>query len=194
MMRGRLRWMASQIAVRPSTHLPNPEMVLIGLADLPPGWKLTDQRRWRSGQGRDQEWAARARALGSVTAWRSFASPTRDRWLWAQTTALASVEDAQHALDQVWEHRLANLRARLQVTARQNGPPLAIPAERVLTRQERTSGPSGDGVTRYLAWAYRGMVSVMAGSGPGDAWAWPDLAVLATAQSHRIDTIAGHVT
>jgi hypothetical protein len=184
---------ASQFGVRPSAHLPDPETVLIGLADLPPGWKLTDRRRWRSGQRGDQEWGARARLLGSVAAWRSFTSPTRDRWLWAQATPPANIEDAQHALGQVWEHRLSNLRARVKVAATQDGPSLAIPADRVLTRQECVSGPPGDSVTRYLAWAHRGMLSVMAGSGLDESWAWPDLAALASVQSHRIDTIVDRV-
>jgi hypothetical protein len=80
---------ASQIGVRRSAHLLEPGRILIGLAGLPPGWTMLDQRRWRTGQRSDQPWAARARALGSVTAWRSFAHEGRNRWLWAQATPLA---------------------------------------------------------------------------------------------------------
>jgi hypothetical protein len=136
----RLRWAASQLGVRPSPHLLEPGRFLVDLADLPPGWRILDQRRWRTGQQRDQPWAARARVLGSVTAWRSFANPAHDRWLWAQASPLASVEDAGHALPAVWEHRLANLRAQVRVVATEDGPPLAVHAEQVLTRQERTLG------------------------------------------------------
>lgn len=123
----RLRFVLSQIGARPSAHLPDPGKVLIGLADLPPGWKIIDQRRWRSGQQPDQGWSARARALGSVTSWRSFASPTKDRALWAQATPLASVDDAQDALQRIWDHGLANLDARIPMIDIEDGPPLAIP-------------------------------------------------------------------
>jgi hypothetical protein len=191
-MARRFRWLVSQLGVRPSAHLPDAEVVLIGLADLAAGWRIIDQRRWRTGQQSDQAWAARARTLGSVTAWRSFANPAQDRWLWAQATPLATVEDAQQALHQAWAYRLANLRAQAKVIASEDGPPLTIPADQVLTRQERTTGPWGDGAARYLAWAYRGMLSILAGSSQGEPWAWQDLAALASVQSHRIDTITSH--
>ena len=126
-----------------------------------------------------------------MTAWRSFASPARDRWLWAQANPLASVEDAGHALRQVWEQGLGNRGAKVRVVETEDGPPVAVPADQVLTRQERTLGPTGEGAGRYLAWSYRGVVSVLAGSSQGEPWVWQDLAALATLQSDRIDARSG---
>jgi hypothetical protein len=80
----------------------------------------------------------------------------------------------------------------VKVIATEDGPPLTIPADQVLTRQERTTGPWGDGAARYLAWAYQEMLSILAGSSQGEPWAWQDLAALASVQSHRIDTITSH--
>jgi hypothetical protein len=37
-----------------------------------------------------------------------------------------------------------------------------------------------------VVWTCRGVVSVIAGSGTGAAWSWPDLQSLASLQSERI--------
>src|SRR3989442_2381741 len=107
----RLRLAASQIAVRTSRHLPEPRSVLLAPEDLAPGWRVLDERRWRTGSGKEP-WAVRVRELGGVTAWRSFVASSNDRWLWVQASPLANVEDAQAALEAFWSNRLKNLAAQ----------------------------------------------------------------------------------
>ena len=48
--------------------------------DLPgSGWRVRDERTWRTGVGGDEAWAGRAREMKSVTAWRSFENAHRWR-------------------------------------------------------------------------------------------------------------------
>src|SRR2546421_1280764 len=123
-----LRWAASQLRARGGGRLLDPALVLVRLGDLPGGWRLIDERRWRTGRAGGREpWAARAREMGGVTGWRSFASASDGLWLWAQATPLASQTDAASALEGIWERSLPNLRARVEVVASQEGPRLRFP-------------------------------------------------------------------
>jgi hypothetical protein len=183
----RLRWAASQLGARGSGRLLDPALVLLRLGDMPRGWRQIDERRWRTGRaGGGEPWAARAREMGGVTAWRSFASVPDGLWLWAQATPLASQEDATSALDGIWERSLRNLRARVEVVASEEGPRLQLPDGPAATLEQRTRGQEREGTARYVAWTCRGVVSVIAGSGTGAAWSWPDLQSLASLQSERI--------
>ncbi len=160
--------------------------MLIGLEDLPPGWTMLDRRRWRTGISTEL-WAIRARQLGGVTAWRSFAAPSKRQWLWTQATPLASDDDAAAALAVFLDLGLKNLRARVVVTSTQPGPDLRLPGIVVRTVEQLTTGPKGAGTVRYVVWAHARVLSVLCGS--GDDWLWSRLDTLARAQTERIDTI-----
>ena len=69
----RLRFAVSQIEVKASRHLPEPRGMLITVQDLPPGWKVLDERRWRTGAALEAFWSSRLKSLAahvSVTATR----------------------------------------------------------------------------------------------------------------------------
>jgi hypothetical protein len=124
--------------------------------------------------------------MGGVTGWRSFASASDGLWLWAQATPLASQADAANALEGIWERSLPNLRAQVEVVASQEGPRLQFPDGPAATLEQQTRDQKSEGIARYVAWTCRGVVSVFAGSGTGNAWSWPDLQALASVQSGRI--------
>jgi hypothetical protein len=165
--------------------------MLIRVEDLPDGWAVVDQRRWRTGRS-EEAWQVRARQLGGVTAWRSFANDSQDRWLWVQATPLAAAEDVEVALAGVWERALENLSAEVQPTGSATGPELTIPADRMKTLDQHTQGRKGAGTARYVAWSYRNVVSVLVGSADGEPWEWWELAALASRQSSLIDAVLSH--
>jgi len=184
----RLRLAASQIAVRTSRHLPEPRSMLLAPEDLAPGWRVLDERRWRTGSGK-QPWAVRVRELGGVTAWRSFVASSNDRWLWVQASPLANVEDAQAALEAFWSNRLKNLAAQVSVTATRDGPDMTLSGGSVKTVEQLTTGPVGPGTSRYLAWTHGRVVSALAGSAFGEVWPWQSLEEVASKQNRRIDAV-----
>jgi hypothetical protein len=184
----RLRLAISQIGVKASQHLPEPRGMLIALEDLPPEWKVLDERRWRSGSG-EEPWAIRVRKLGGLTAWRSFQAASNDRWLWVQATPLASDEDAEAARAEFWRRTLKNLAAQVRVTATQDGPPLVIGGSSTTTVEQHTMGPAGPGAARYMVWSHGSIVSAISASASGEPWPWTSLEGLAKKQNERIDAV-----
>ncbi len=87
--------MISQIGV--SEPLP----MLLDLSDLPAGWVLLDQRRWRTGSSWSA-WARAAKEHGGVTAWRSFQLLADARGLWVEALPLANGSDVRAALEEIW--------------------------------------------------------------------------------------------
>jgi hypothetical protein len=162
--------------------------MLITLEDLPPGWKLLDERRWRTGLDREP-WAIRVRELGGLTAWRSFEASSSDRWLWVQATPLANDQDAEAAQRDFWDRRMKNLAAQVSVTATHDGPPLSLPASTVKTVEEITKGPAGPGAARYVVCRHGSVVSVLAGSAFSEPWPWGSLEEIARKQNQRIDAV-----
>jgi len=162
--------------------------MLLALDDLPPGWKVLDERRWRTGLG-SEPWAVRVRKLGGVTAWRSFVAPSNDRWLWVQASPLANVEDAEAALEAFWSRRLKNLAAEVSVTATHDGPDMILSGGTVKTVEQLTRGPVGAGASRYVACTHGSVVSALAGSAFGEPWPWQSLEEIASQQNRRIDVV-----
>lgn len=181
----RLRLVISQLGVRRSRTLPEPRDMILGVEDLPAGWRVLDQRRWRTGVS-SEPWAVRARQLGGLTAWRSFAFSSEE-YLWVQATPLASESDAAAALATSLDYQLKNLRVQVTVTATQDGPALELPQSAVITVEQRTMGPKGPGLVRLLLWAHASVLSVLCGT--GTALSWQRLDELARIQTRRIDTI-----
>jgi hypothetical protein len=184
----RLRLAINQIGVKPSRHLPEPRGMLITLEDLPSGWKVLDERRWRTGLG-VEPWARRVRDQGGLTAWKSFVASSNDQWLWVQATPLANDEDADAVRAEFWGRTMKNLAAHVRVTATQDGPSLTLPATTVKTVEQLTMGPAGPGAARYVVWSHGRVVSALGASGLAQAWPWESLGALARKQNQRIDAV-----
>jgi hypothetical protein len=155
--------------------------------DLPGGpWRRIDQRTWRTGVTSSTPWGDRARAAGSVTAWRSFRDQARGRWLWLQVMPLASAQDARTAVDAVGDMQIRNLPARARlVTENDAGVEPFAGASKVWSREYHADGPDGPGTTLMLAGAVGDYVMVVSASGR-PAWDWPSVSDLAAAQARRL--------
>jgi hypothetical protein len=184
----RLRFAIGQIGVRASRELPEPSGMLIASEDLPHGWTVLDERRWRTGLGQEG-WAIRVRKLGGLTAWRSFKAPSNDRWLWVQATPLADEHDAEAVRTDFRSRTLKNLTAQVKVTATRDGPAMTLHRSTVQTMEQLTNGPAGPGAARYLVWSRGRIVSALCGSAFGEPWPWETLGELARKQNQRIDAV-----
>jgi hypothetical protein len=81
----RTKWAASRVSRRRAAqelaHLVSPD-------DLDgAGWRVVDERAWKTGLDDTDAWAVRARDAGLLTVWRSFEQSGSQRWLWAQEHA-----------------------------------------------------------------------------------------------------------
>jgi len=164
--------------------------MLLAVEDLPgAGWRRIDERRWRVGISSERpEWVERARRAGRVTAWRSFEQVGAGRWLWTQATPLVSPADAEASLVALPSRLLGNLRAQVTLVRESEAEPPAISeATRVVAFEQATTGPLGDGIVLYLAWAFSYVASILACSGPQGSWTWADAATLASTQTRHID-------
>lgn len=160
---------------------------VVTVNDLPgDGWRMQDERTWRTGASRPAtEWGQRARAAGSVTAWRSFALVAR-RWCWVQVVPLASELDAVEALDGVEDRLLNNLRGKVTVSREHDVQIEPFPgADRVWAHEQHTDGPTGAGVARMLAATTGPYVVVVAGSGSPE-WDWYEVSELGRRQAARL--------
>ncbi len=113
--------------------------MLLDLDDLPAGWTVMDNRRWRTGQTQ-APWSQRAKRLGGVTGWRSFQSSTKDEWVWAEAIPLASDSDVTEALAEIWSRTLKNLRANVRLVDECDGPVLTGLGASVRTLEQSTDG------------------------------------------------------
>lgn len=184
----RVRWALSQVAVPRSGTLPEPLPMILDVGDLPSGWSVIDQRRWRTGQT-PAPWSVRAKQLGGVTVWRSFQSTVEGRWLWAEAIPLASESDVDVALPEVWTRTLKNMRVKVRLIDERDGPSLSGLGPSTRTLEQATVGPFGPGVVRMVAWGHRGVVSVLCASAKRETATWGELESLAATQSQRIDAV-----
>jgi hypothetical protein len=182
----RLRWAIAQIGVPRSSELPEPLPMLLDLADLPAGWKVLDQRRWRTGLT-PMPWSQRAKQLGGVTAWRSFESTSEGKGLWTEAMPLASESDINDALEEIWARTLKNLRAKVRLVSEREGPTLDKLGTANRTLEQATEGHFGPGIVRLAAWGYRDVLNVICASAKQDTATWKNLQDLASKQNQRID-------
>ena len=142
-----------------------------------------DERTWRTGvSGPATEWGRRARAAGSVTAWRSFELAAR-QWCWVQVVPLASESDALAAIEGVGDRMLGNLRSKAAVVREQDVQIAPFPgAGRVWAHEQHTSGPVGAGVAKTLAAAARTHLIMVSASGSPE-WEWDTVSGLARRQA-----------
>lgn len=171
----RLRWGASQV----STKQAGAEFARVVAVDALPGtgWRMLDQRAWKTGQsGASEPWARRAREARLLTAWRSFEQSVPNRWLWIQVTPLASELDADAALEAVPSRLLANLRAEVKVTSGEDVESLVLRRQRNgWAHEQRTTGPRGSGLALYAAFVVGSTLTAVAASGGTGSWDWPQL-------------------
>jgi hypothetical protein len=137
--------------------------MLLDLNDLPDGWKVLDQRRWRTGLT-SAPWALRVKRVGGVTAWRSFQSGVGVEALWVQASPLASESDIDDALAEIWSRTVRNLRANVRLVAEKEAPRLSALGSATRTLEQTTEGPLGRGMSRYVAWGHRGVLSTLCAS------------------------------
>src|SRR5258707_10137309 len=107
----RLSFAAARLMPKPGARQVLARVVTVG--DLAGGGgSVIDERTWRSGVSVPAtEWGKRARAAGSVTAWRSFEAVAARQWCWVQVMPLVSQPDALSALEGIGDRLLRNLRA-----------------------------------------------------------------------------------
>jgi len=119
----------------------------------------------------ETEWGKRARAAGSVTAWRSFAATAARQWCWVQVLPLASQPDAVSALEGIGDRLLRNLRAKVTLLREHDVEVDAFPgAGAVWAHEQHTIGPDREGVARMLTAACGAYVIVVSASGSPE-WA-----------------------
>jgi hypothetical protein len=179
----RLGFVAAQLASRPGARQALARVLSAG--DLPgDGWSVIDERTWRTGiAGPATGWGRRARAAGSVTAWRSFQAASAQRWCWDQVVPLVSAADALSALDEAADRGIGNPRASVTVTRGHDAGIGAFPgAGNVRAREQHTTGPGGDGVAMMLAAACGTYLIVVSGSG-SPQWTWEEMISVARRQA-----------
>jgi hypothetical protein len=182
----RLKWAASQVSAKRART----QLACVLTPDSLPGagWRMLEQRAWRTGEGgADEPWARRARDAQLLTGWRSFEQPAASRWLWVQVTPLVSTADALAALRVVPDRFLANTRAEVTVTSARDVTLVTFDRQSGGWAYEQTTrGPRGDGVALYLATAVGSTLAVFAASGHASAWTWPQLVDVARLQIERL--------
>ncbi len=160
--------------------------------DLPgSGWRLMSQRTWRTGsKGPDTEWGARARAAGSLTAWRSFQNRGVRQWVWLQMVPLTSVADAHAEFDLLKERGLRHQGARVRVLSERDVliEPFAG-SSRTWGYEQRITGLAGPGENKLLVAAVGSNVIVLCSSG-APVINWQSLAALAAKLGQRVPTPA----
>lgn len=179
----RLGFVAAQLASKPGARQMLARVVTAD--DLPSGgWSVIDERTWRTGVSRPATgWGKRARAAGSVTAWRSFEAAAAQRWCWVQVVPLVSEPDALSALEGIGDRGLRNPRAAVTVLREHDVDIEAFPgARRVWAHEHHTIGRDGEGVARMLAAACGAYVIVVSASG-SPAWAWDSVVSVARRQA-----------
>jgi len=181
----RMRFVAAQLGSRKGRR--RSLSMLAEADDLPgSGWRVRDERTWRTGVGGDEAWARRAREMKSVTAWRSFENA--HRWIWVQAIPLASPADAHDAMGALPERLLANLRSRVTVTSsREVTAPSIVGATGTWAREGDTTGDMGLGRSLIVAWIATTTVCVLDCSGRQDQWEWPEVVTVATRQTQRVN-------
>lgn len=178
----RFAFVAAQLAPKPGARRALERIVTVH--DLPEsGWRVIDERTWRTGvSGPATQWGRRARAAGSVTAWRSFERAAR-QWCWVQVVPLVSQADALGAVEDVGARSLGNLQSKVTVIREQDVQvdPFAE-AGLVWAHEQHTSGPTGAGVAMTLAAAVGTHLIVVSASGTPE-WTWDAVTRLARRQT-----------
>lgn len=150
-----------------------------------PGWRQIGERTWRTGLMGKEEWSVRARSMGSISCWRSFArtEPGSHRWLYCQSSPFASADDAGSALEDLPNSfvrlRHSGVNARL-LSERWTEVPQEAGVERQLARITEGESSHGLGEARLLAGSVNSSLCFVIGSGVPGLWTWEELGGLLT--------------
>jgi hypothetical protein len=181
----RLSFAAAQLVPKPGARQVLARVVTVD--DLPgDGWSVIDERTWRTGvSGSATEWGKRARAGGSVTAWRSFEAVAGRQWCWVQVVPLVSEPDALSALEEAGDR--ASQPAQQGHVLREHDVEIqTFPgADRVWAHEQHTSGPGGEGVAKMLAAASGAYLIVGSASGYPE-WRWDSAVWIARRQAELL--------
>jgi hypothetical protein len=180
----RIRFAIAQVWVPRSDSLLEPMDILPTAPELGAGFKVIEERRWRTGIS-TEPWASRAKMAGSVTAWRSF-SDRGDRWLWIQATPLANDDDAKSAIGNQWSRTMANLGFRGRLLETRPGPSIATLGFDTSTMEQDVAMGQKLFKAKYIAWRHRSLINTLCATGPEEAWPWAALSQIAEAQNRRV--------
>jgi hypothetical protein len=158
--------------------------------ELGESWSAVADRSWRVGgpglrsrRSRTAE-GNRAREAGTVTAWRSFESPTSRRWMWIQVAPMASSEDAEaYSLkieDQfVPDPRAPNAPRRLDMVNIED-------LSGARGWQHTSSSTEFNGIARAVSGCVGRVVLLMQCSWDGDSWSAEKADSMVTLQTEKI--------
>jgi hypothetical protein len=177
-----MRW-----KTRRSARVPEALVRMLTAEEMPTaGWRVMDERTWRTGIAPLSDTARRAREVGSITAWRSYEDSAGASWVWLQVVPMASPADAREALLGLKDKMLANPRAKGEVVSEQDVELAPFPgAQTVWAHEYHTTGRAGDGVARILAGAVGQDILVVSVSGSPE-WDWAATSELAARQAKNL--------
>ena len=184
----RLRFALAQLGRKPGGN--SSLELLLECKDLPVGsCKQLDQRTWRYGlEAKTNEISARARKMGSITAWRSF--KLQQSWIWIQIIPFASPEDAQKAMPDSLRDSLRNLRAKVKLVSEdsvifESNVNLSHPT---FVEQKTVTAKGDEGSSKYVS-ATVGTFGFMIAASSLGTQNWDEVLEIAVLQSNKIKTL-----
>ena len=159
--------------------------MLLVPSDLPgPGWEVTQERTWPTGQlDPESEKSRRALRAGAVTAWRSFEQTGMPRSAWSEVVPYATAADAALSLRQAPRYFEGTDVPGEQVVAQRFVEDRVLPGVADAWIFEKSlSGPSGDRLSRFVAGTVGQVLSIASCSGREGTWQLDDLVGLALRQ------------
>ncbi|HEV3361835.1 MAG TPA: hypothetical protein VG247_33910 [Pseudonocardiaceae bacterium] len=162
---------------------------LLTSADLPgSGWRKMSEKTWPTGaKGPATEWSERARAAGSLTAFRSLQNRGVRQWIWTQMTPLVSMADAHAELERMRERGLRTQGAVRVHSEKDVAVDLFAGSTRIWAHEQRVTGLFGNGTNKLLAAVVGTSVIVVSSSGT-EVITWSAMAGLAVKLGQRVPT------
>ena len=168
--------------------------MLLVPSNLPgPGWKVSRERTWPTGQlDAESEKSRRAVGAGAVTAWRSFEQTGAARSAWFEVVPYATAADASLSLRQAPKYFEGTDDPDERVVAQGFVEGRVLPGLADAWILEKSlAGPTGGRVSRFVAGTVGHVLSIASSSGPEGTWEMDDLVGLALRQAERIRSALG---
>jgi hypothetical protein len=173
-----------------STARARPRAMLLQQEDLVGnGWKVLNERSWRTGAWgiSPTEAGRRARKQGLFSAARSFEQVPSLRWLSVEVIQFASVQDAELTVPEFQRRFVPNPKARVTVTAERKIEGYEVPGvPDPWIYEQSTIGAKGPGMARYVAANVDHVVFFAVCAGYGDCWPWDEVVSFAALQGRKI--------
>ena len=168
--------------------------MLLAPSDLPsPGWKILSEDTWLTGSKGsdiDSDVLARARALRSFTAWRSFLSSARGG-LWTSVMPFATLDDAKRAVPQISVE--ANPRFSGTILERRSVSDQVVPGvDSLRVTEDITQHEDGLSISRYFCGNVERVALILGCSKRGDEWDWQESLEFVSLQADKISRAASH--